>query len=762
MKKIILALLLTLCIILLVYLPSIYRGWQFFDERLFYNEGLFPIPHSFTELLEIIKTYAFNYHIDSQNAFFSNIITVRASTTGAILNIIVSYLFKSNPIYYHILQISLHLINGALVWLIFYKLLSSKKQNYIFPSLITLVWALHPTNIEAVLLVTNWPSLLTYSFCFGFFLHTITKLLNDNFKSHGSEFTVIFLLFLLSASISEYSYALPIVLFFTSLAFTKSFINSLKLCLPYFLGLLCFVLIYLFNPFSVFISSISHANMLISYIERILWLAPQIFLHFLKLLFYPKDLSIYQTNLTTLADSYFHIYAIFALFVFLFILLAPILFFICKQKNSSTFLIVYCFVFSLFPFLHIVSPTYCIIAERYCYFPVFALLFFIVVLASKLLEQKNPKKLFGVILLSALVALTIRTTVRMKDWKDSFSLYHSATNCSQNNLYKGQIYSVLGYYFNSTNKKDKATEYINLSIKYLKEALQELKAKHTTKTPNILKVYGLDTNSLITTCAFSIAESKFIYLKEKPKDILGFYEPYIKNNLSYSGCSLLDLYAKLLNKTNQEERALSVLEFAREKYPFSSLITYTLSNLYLKNKDVSKAEEVITKGYKYYPSYKRMLLRMIKLNELKEDLAELAKYEYLLGLRVHSKEAYQRAVQLYLSLKRTTEAKVILDKLLAIDKENPVTYLLLSKYYFLGGNNEETLNTLNKAYLSLKNPSINISSEIYKSIIFSLISFSSSYGYSSEAKKYIMEAEQFLALSSAEKIYIEELKKKLQ
>ena len=66
---------------------------------------------------------------------------------------------------------------------------------------------------------------------------------------------------------------------------------------------------------------------------------------------------------------------------------------------------------------------------------------------------------------------------------------------------------------------------------------------------------------------------------------------------------------------------------------------------------------------------------------LKNDLLNLAKYEYLLGLRTHSQEAYQKSLQIYLLLNRFNEAKKILDKLLFIDKNNPATLLLANKYY---------------------------------------------------------------------------------
>ena len=108
---------------------------------------------------------------------------------------------------------------------------------------------------------------------------------------------------------------------------------------------------------------------------------------------------------------------------------------------------------------------------------------------------------------------------------------------------------------------------------------------------------------------------------------------------------------------------------------------FSLSNFYLNQKNLTNAEKIITEGLNYYPNYIRILPRAIKLYALKNDLLNLAKYEYLLGLRTHSQEAYQKSLQIYLLLNRFNEAKKILDKLLFIDKNNPATLLLANKYY---------------------------------------------------------------------------------
>ncbi|MBI2995381.1 MAG: hypothetical protein HYY52_01560 [Candidatus Melainabacteria bacterium] len=672
---------LAVAIVFLIYSLSLKRDWQYFDERIVYNEGLFPVPHSLHDLFEIIKTYTFTYNLDSQNALFSNIITLRSNLFGAILNIIISYLFNKNNFFYHILQVLIHLTNTLFAWLILYKLLKLKNLNSSICSFtatfLSLLWALHPANVETVLLVTNWPSLFTYTFCFSFLLHIITKIENGSYKNSIKEGTLLTLLSFIAMLISEYCYIIFAILFFISLALIcpkqssarKAFVSSLELVFPYILGLVLFVSYYIFRAFTLGIESYLSQGSFSTSLERILWISPQIFLHFIKLFFFPKALSIFQSILLELS-SFYPILAL-SLLILLIAFPAALVF---LNRRFIPVIFVYGLLFSLFPFLQIISPGYCLIAERYCYFPLFILLLTVCQLISK--QNKVIILIFSVIIL----IFGIRTTYRILDWKDSYTLYNSALHASEKKLYKGQVHSVLGYYFTSIDKK-KMNKHMKLSIKYLKDAIAELDTNKNGRVSNILKLYGLDRESLITTAAFTIASIKFEDFKESPQEILDFYEPYLNQSLESTGNSQLNLYSKLLIATSQEKKAINILESARKRYPTSPFLIYTLSNLYLKNKDIINAERIISEGYLLYPSNKRMLLRMIKLCELKNDQLNLAKYEYLLGLRTHSQVAYQRAAQIYLFLNRPNEAKFIIDKLLTLDKGNVITLLLLSKYF---------------------------------------------------------------------------------
>src|SRR3989338_6751274 len=170
----------SLLVVLLVYLPSIFRPWLPFDERIIYNEGIAPIPQTLDEVFEIIRVFGINSNIESMNTFFSNNLTIRSDPLSNSINIIISFFLRKNAVLYHILQLFIHLVNTALVWFILYKtslILCSEVNNkyrYLIVSLSTVLWSLHSANTEAVLLTTNWIVIFTFTFCFAFIAYEIS------------------------------------------------------------------------------------------------------------------------------------------------------------------------------------------------------------------------------------------------------------------------------------------------------------------------------------------------------------------------------------------------------------------------------------------------------------------------------------------------------------------------------------------------------------------------------------------------------------
>lgn len=648
----------------LVYSFSLFRPWQPFDERLFYSESLMPIPMSFMEIPEVINAFVLNYHIESMNSFFSNFMTIRSNPIATVLNVIFSFFFKKNALLWHIFQLSIHLINVSLVWFILKKTMQS---NFIV-SLFTLLWALHPVNTEAVLLVTNWNTILTYTFCLGFILFEINKISK---MAAGFTPAITAILFCLTMFVNEYGYSLPLIVFFLtfSLIFKQS--NSLKksvsyaarCSLPYLMGLFLYFSLSLFRVVPPSVNLTSNINSLYFFIERNLWLSPQLFVHLLKLLFFPASLSTYQSNLTQLGNTLFDPYAIFCAGFYLFFLTLPvILFFVLRKKDYSfLFPMIYAFYFALFPNLHVLLPTYCLSADRYLYLPS---VFLVLLLFQFSCLIKNLKPLI-IICACILICLTTRTFFRLYEWNNPLSLYKSAINLDKNPLYKGQKLIVLADYVGALGNRQLFENSLKESLVLLSESLNQNKEniKKYPSQPVTLKIYGLDYESLLLKTTYAITTIKNDNLQESPTETLSFYEPYIKDKLNFAGINPIVLYGEILLKANEIEKAKNVLTEGLKKYPYSGDLLYMLCDLYLNHEnDLKNGYEVLQKAYTIFPNQQRFLTLLYKYYEKTNDIENQAKFLYLTGLREHNKEAYQKAAQLYLNINNEALAKKALKK----------------------------------------------------------------------------------------------------
>ena len=779
----------TTLVTFIIYLASLFRPWQPFDERLFYNETLFPIPQSLSEVFEVIKSFVPNSHLESVNAFFSNHLTLRYDPFTWTMLVILFFLFKKNVLLYHSFQLSIHLINTLLVWLILFKISSLGNDkiknatfNLILISSITLIWALHSANTEAVLLLTNWNALLTYSLCFGFILYELNKITNKSFNKTNLELLSIAALFLLTNLITEYPYTLPIIIGILNFSFlltqNNTITNSIKLSInstkPYFMGLTLFIMFKLcFNQSTLTITDVNTiTSPTYAFFERNLWLCPQIFIHFLKLLLFPKDLSTYQSNLVHLSNRLNDGYALFCLLIYICFLFLPIIFFVLnkERQNSFIFLLLYCLFFSMVPFLHILLPTYCLSADRYCYFPSFFLLLIIYlwIISLKTLQvNKKTRTTTLILILLILVTLSFRTCLRIREWNNPSTFYKAAIKLDSNPLYKAYKLIIYASYLKDLGKIEIYEKLLKQSLSLGSNTLELYKSELATNPsePVTLQIYGLDYNSLLLKSLLVLGTIKNDHYKEKSNKTLLLIEPFLKEKLDFAGINLLTLYASILAQNNELEKAKEILEYSIKKYPYSLEAMLSLSNFYLNEKDLNNTQYILKKAYRYFPNDPRVLNNLILFYELKNDLLETARFSYLLGLRIHSVEAYQKALKIYLSLNKIKEAENTTHKLLSLDNSNPLSLLLYSRLLDLTGKREKILSILTQAYESYNKSyklSYNKEQNVLKSILISLVNIHATLGNISTAKTYLKEFETLPALTNEDLAQLKRIKEVLK
>lgn len=613
------------------------------------------------------------------------------------------YLFKKNVLLYHLLNLIIHLLNTFLVYFILKKYLNTK----IITLLLSLIWALHPTQIEAILLSTNVSATFSYFLFFVLFYDFI-----KNKEKNNSLFKkiVLFFSYLLSVFLLEYLVILPIILFTLALTenwktykFVVSIQKSFKICIPYFLGLLIYLFFFVF--FSYKHIHIPSGGSITLFLERIFWLAPQIFIHFLKLIFYPKVLSLDQTGHVYLGKSLFDTYSIFSfLFLFLFLII-PLIFFLWK-KNEKLLIFSLLFFLSLIPFLHIISPNYCLASERYLYMPLFFLIFGI----THLLKARSFLT-HTVILLSIIFILcSYRTFARTLDWKDNTTLIKSTIKSSPNFLFKAsRCNSLAETILDTKSNGQEANSYFDLAQKFVNKAIENLNKEKSKihNQPLILKSYGLDFDSLLCKAAYLISIEAFTKKNLNPKEALEVFLPYT-GHLDNFDPRTLELYANLLVKNNKIKKAKETFLYAYNKYPTSPFILLSLVRLERDfEQNLSNSNKYLSKGLKLFPYSKEFLLEALTNSRLENNLSNYSKLANLYGLRTHSTFMYREALTGFLTLNNLKESKKIINKLLKTDSSDPITLYLSGNYFIKKQEYKQALTLLKEAYDKVLNGQTN-------------------------------------------------------
>ena len=671
-------------IVFIFFAHTLSYPWKHFDEQIIYNETIYPIALSLDQVFEYIQRFGLNAYFEASSPFYSSISNLRSDPMNTLTALFVYYFFQKNAFLFHLLSLILHIINSCLLFLIINKIAEGfTKTNFyhkrIFITFIlSLCWALNPANIEAILFTTNWGAILSYSFC----TLVIYYFINFNLKTNSFiNSLVIFFLFLIPAFSTEYSCTLPIILFLytyahsqsleTNKGFLTDFTYALKKCLPLFIPLLLFVIYFLSSHINQ--NHVSENSIPLT-IERIFWLSPQIYFHFLKLILFPLHLSIDQTSMVKLSRSFLEPYSIFCTLILSSTLFVSIVSFVFIRKRMFyfSFILTSLFLVSMLPFLHILSPAYCLASERYLYFPTLILTFSVSHIIFFILSKNNAKitNLIVFSLLSILLFYGTRSFVRTFDWKDSETLFASSLKTTSNPLFKGLRTAMLGSLL--TNKD------LNKSIAYTQEAIQILEnyileLKETEKIygdnlPKILKTYGLDPRTLQAKTAYLLVYTR-LGLNLDLKEAYTILKPYMENK-SILDTQILDLYSGILFANNNLDEAEELLKPAIQRTA-SPAILIILSEVYKrKYNDLTRTEELLKKSFKLFPYDPQTLETLKQFYLFANKPNEFAWFSYLHGIRVHSKESLESAYNIFIRLNNYEMANKSLKNIRLINERN--------------------------------------------------------------------------------------------
>jgi hypothetical protein len=341
-------------------------------------------------------------------------------------------MFGTIQFFYHFVQVSIHIIDTALIFIFFRKFFS--KNIAFFLSLIFLV---HPINTESVGYIASSVSVLFFFFGMSALLLSWREII--------SRKRAILISFLLLLSImTKETGVLFVVLILLSRFFFKvkhwKLFSLVSICSVVLYGCMRIMVIGLYYP-KVNVLPI----MRLSFIERLLQI-PAIIFYYLKTMIVPVQLAVSQ-NWTIGKIGLWNFYLPLAGELGLLGILG-VLGMVVLRKNKKDFFI---FLFFLVWFtigidmLLQIVPLDMTVADRWFYFPMVGLLGVIGVVLSQLRKIRNIW-IIGIIIIAALSMMTI---IRNTQWVDAQTLYtHDIAVSDDYNKEDGLAVELLnqGYY----------------------------------------------------------------------------------------------------------------------------------------------------------------------------------------------------------------------------------------------------------------------------------------------------------------------------
>lgn len=312
-------------------------------------------------------------------------------------------LFGPKAFAFHIFQMTLHIMNAFLLFLLF-KILFAKPLSLV----LSLIFLVHPINSEAVFHISAMQEPL-FSLFGLLALYGLSKT-----KSNRGIIVVSFLLFLSVLSKETGGLFFPIAIIFAFFYKRKFFWPTVSfLILPVF-----FYLFLRISSIGIFTRPGNAPIALMDLADRILNI-PAILIFYLKTFFFPINLA--SSYHWLVKQLNFNNFVLPFILVFFFSIAITFFGYILLKNERNKDLRIYLFFlawFTLGIIMHLqLFPLDATVAERWFYFPIIGLLGMIGVLASK-----SRTKWFLGILMIAVMLLGVRTFIRSFDWRNNLRL----------------------------------------------------------------------------------------------------------------------------------------------------------------------------------------------------------------------------------------------------------------------------------------------------------------------------------------------------
>jgi len=308
------------------------------------------------------------------------------------------------------------------------------------------LFAVHPILIESVAWISGSP----YSISAFFFLLSFLFYLFSESDKKYFRYSILF--FVLSIFASEKAMALFLVFALYEFSF-GSLKHNWKKVMPFFSIGIFLAILYVSKIGSrvsgVETMSYQQGGGMYNPLVQI----PVAIGTYLKLIFWPAKLTLYQTEMAFTQGQYV---------AFVLILLAFLGAVVWSwRKNKNIFFWLVFFVITLLPTLTPFKISW-IVAERYVYLGTLGIIVVVALLFDKLLKLNENAKMVGYFALVVIIAtLSVRTIIRNKDWKSEDTLWIATAQVAPSGQ---QIHNNLGDVYARQGDMQRAIQEFKMAI----------------------------------------------------------------------------------------------------------------------------------------------------------------------------------------------------------------------------------------------------------------------------------------------------------
>ena len=401
-------------------------------------------------------------------------------------------LFGQIAFLYHLFQLIFHILTTILVFLFIGKFINKQ-----FALLLSLLFLVHPINVESVSYIASTGNILFVLFGLGSLLILFKK---DQTTLHG----ILLCLFLLISLLIKETGGLFILLILLYCFFFKS--EEIKRISFLLLSTTVVYLLIRFLIGQVYINKEEFVQVPIlklSFIERVMHI-PQVLFYYIKTFFFPQILLIDQQWIITKFDFHtFYLPLILDLVFFASIILLG-WYLYKKKKQIMKLYTFFCVWFVIGMGFHLqLFPLDMTVADRWFYFPFIGLLGLLGVASLSL--QKHIRNWVIIFLIIVICFLSLRTMVRNTNWYNAKTLYYHDLRYQPENY---DLQNNLGYALIQEGRLDLAKQHLQSSVM--------LAPEQSTNWTNLGVVYAMRGDYMSAEKYFRTA------IKNDPLNLLAY------------------------------------------------------------------------------------------------------------------------------------------------------------------------------------------------------------------------------------------------